>query len=88
VVENTVERFLDCGIYHNGFARVRCTTSRYEYLLAFSCKTRYFYPSCQSKRVASFVEWVINEILESVDHHQMVWTIPKAVESRPLRFET
>ena len=79
VVEKTVERFLDCGIYHNGFARVRCTTCRHEYLLAFSCKTRYFCPSCQSKRVAAFVEWVTTAILEPVDHRQMVWTIPKVL---------
>jgi len=79
VVEKTVERFLDCGIYHNGFARVRCTTCHHEYLPAFSCKTRYFCPSCQSKRVASFVEWVTTEVLEPVDHRQMVWTIPKVL---------
>jgi len=79
VVEKTVERFLDCGIYRNGFARVRCGDCGHETLLAFSCKTRYFCPSCQAKRVAAFVEWMTTEILEPVDHRQMVWTIPKVL---------
>jgi hypothetical protein len=79
VVERTVERFLDCGIFHQGFARIRCSDCGAEYLLAFSCKTRYFCPSCQAKRVAAFVEWVTEEILEPVDHRQYVWTIPRAL---------
>ena len=37
----------------NGFARIRCPNCSQEYLLAFSCKTRYFCPSCQAKRGAS-----------------------------------
>lgn len=79
VVERTVERFLDCGIFHQGFARIRCGDCGTEYLLAFSCKTRYFCPSCQAKRVAAFVEWVTEEILEPVDHRQYVWTIPRVL---------
>ncbi|MGH9338628.1 MAG: IS91 family transposase [Acidobacteriota bacterium] len=81
VVEKTVERFLDCGIFHQGFARVRCRDCDNEYLLAFSCKTRYFCPSCQAKRVAAFVEWVTEEVLEPVDHRQLVWTIPKVLRA-------
>ncbi|MDA2926813.1 transposase zinc-binding domain-containing protein [Acidobacteria bacterium AH-259-G07] len=33
-----------------------------------SCKTRYFCPSCQAKRVAAFVEWATEEVLEEVVH--------------------
>lgn len=79
VVEKTVDRFLECGIFRHGFARVRCGGCHHEYLLAFSCKTRYFCPSCQAKRVAAFVEWVTQEILEPVDHRQYVWTIPRVL---------
>lgn len=70
IVERTVERFLECGIYHHGFAHIRCPDCYHEYLLAFSCKTRYFCPAGQAKRVAAFVEWVTDEILEAVDHRQ------------------
>ena len=79
VVERTVTRFLECGIFRHGFARVRCAHCQHEYLLAFSCKTRYFCPSCQAKRVAAFVQWVNEEILEPVDHRQYVWTIPRVL---------
>nr|MBC8362431.1 transposase zinc-binding domain-containing protein [Candidatus Desulfatibia profunda] len=46
-----IYRYLDCGILHNGFARVRCEDCGHEYLLAFSCKRRHFCPSCHQKRV-------------------------------------
>ncbi len=81
VVEKNAQSFLECGRFQHGFARVRCDGCDSEYLLAFSCKTRYFCPSCQAKRVAAFVEWVTVEVLEEVDHRQWVWTIPKALRS-------
>ncbi len=42
VVDKTVDRFSECGMFRHGFARIRCRECRKEYLLAFSCKTRYF----------------------------------------------
>ena len=50
-VEQVIYRYLDCGDPHNGFARVKCKDCGHEYLLAFSCKRRYFCPSCYQKRV-------------------------------------
>ena len=44
-VDEQVRRYLDCGLYENGFARIRCPDCAEEYLLAFSCKTREL---CQS----------------------------------------
>ncbi len=38
-----------------------------------------FNSSCQAKRVAAFVEWVTQEILEPIDHRQLVWTIPEVL---------
>ena len=34
-VKHVIYRYLDCGILHNGFARVRCGECGHEYLLAF-----------------------------------------------------
>ncbi|MGH7688163.1 MAG: transposase [Gemmatimonadaceae bacterium] len=45
VVCEVADKFLACGILDHGFARVRCTTCVHEYLLALSCKGRYFCPS-------------------------------------------
>jgi hypothetical protein len=36
VVKTTMDRYLECGIYENGFARVRCGDCRSEYLVPFS----------------------------------------------------
>jgi ribosomal protein S27E len=40
-VRQVIYRYLDCGILHNGFARVRCGDCGHEFLLAFSCKRRH-----------------------------------------------
>jgi len=34
-VKQVIYRYLDCGILHNGFARVRCGDCGHEYLLVF-----------------------------------------------------
>jgi len=50
-----------------GFARVRCEHCRHEYLLAFSCKGRWFCPSCHQKK-ASFRRARHETILFPVPH--------------------
>lgn len=42
VEERAIERFIECGDPHHGFARINCDACGHDYLLAFSCKTRYF----------------------------------------------
>jgi ribosomal protein S27E len=49
-----LDRFIDCGDPHKGFARIRCDGCGHDYLLAFSCKTRYFCPSCHQKRMLAY----------------------------------
>ena len=44
VEENVLERFLECGDLHCGFARIRCGGSGHDLLLAFSCKTALLLP--------------------------------------------
>jgi len=65
-VKQVIYRYLDCGILHNGFARVKCKDCGHEYLLAFSCKRRHFCPSCHQKRVVEFGEWLCEEVLKAV----------------------
>ena len=50
VVAEVADTFLACGILEHGFAHIRCDDCAHEYLLAFSCKGRYFCPSCHAKR--------------------------------------
>jgi len=62
VVEPAVFAYLDCGRLHGGFARLRCPKCRGEHLLAFSCQTRNFCPSCQGKRATLFAERFVEEV--------------------------
>jgi ribosomal protein S27E len=50
VIQDVVEKYLDCGNPMGGFARVQCPDCGEERLLMFSCKTRGFCPSCHAKR--------------------------------------
>jgi hypothetical protein len=76
-VKRVICRYLDCGILHNGFARVRCKDSGHEYLLSFSCKRRHFCPSCLQKRMVEFGEWLCEEVLRAVAHRHFIFSIPK-----------
>ena len=72
-----IYKYLDCGDLHQGFARVKCEECHHEYLLPFSCKRRYFCPSCHQKRVVEFGEFLYSEILKQVPHRQWVFSLPK-----------
>jgi len=69
VVPAVVDRFLACGILEHGFARIRCDACAHEYLLAFSCRSRYFCPSCHAKRLARWTLWLAETLLAPVPHH-------------------
>jgi ribosomal protein S27E len=77
IVKDVVERYLDCGNPRCGFARIRCPRCRAEHLLMFSCKTRGFCPSCHSKRLEEWGEWMRETLLLDVPHRQVVFVIPK-----------
>ena len=76
-LKQVIYRYLDCGILHNGFARVKCGECGHEYLLAFSCKRRHFCPSCHQKRVVEFGERLCEDVLKAVPHRHFVFSIPK-----------
>ena len=76
VVAQVADKFLACGVLDHGFARIRCDACTHEYLLAFSCKCRYFCPSCHAKRLAIWTRWLDTTLLAPVPHRQVVLTIP------------
>ncbi|MEK7730950.1 MAG: transposase zinc-binding domain-containing protein, partial [Planctomycetota bacterium] len=82
VEANVIERFLACGDPQHGFARIYCDRCRHTCILVFSCKARYFCPSCHQKRVLAYGEWVEANVLAPVPHRQYVFTIPCLV--RPM----
>ena len=77
VIGDVARRYLACGDIRRGFARVRCPECGHEYLLAFSCKGRYFCTSCHTKRAVAFAGWLNEEVLWPVPHRQVVLTVPK-----------
>lgn len=81
VVAQVADKFLACGVLEHGFARIRCDACAHEYLLAFSCKCRYFCPSCHAKRLAIWTRWLDTTLLAPVPHRQVVLTIPKRLRA-------
>lgn len=77
VIPEVVRKFLECGDLARGFARVRCDRCKHEYILAFSCKGRWFCPSCHQKKVQLFGELLRGTILHPVPHRHFTFTIPK-----------
>ena len=65
-IMDVVYKYLDCGDLHFGSARIKCSICGHEYLLAFSCKCRHFYPSCHQKRVVEYCEWLLTNVLKDV----------------------
>jgi hypothetical protein len=77
VIEEVVGKYIQCGDLTKGFARVVCKTCRQSYLLAFSCRCRWFCPSCHQKKVIQFGEFISQAVACRVPHRQYVLTLPK-----------
>ena len=80
-ITRAVERFLECGDYTKGVARIRCTNPdcRTEYFRPFSCKVFHLCPSCSQKRTLLFGEYMNERLLLRLPHRQMVFTFPKVL---------
>ena len=64
--KRVVSRFLDCGNSRNGFARIKCSNCGAERLPHFSCKTRGFCPSYQSRMAGEWARRFADELSEPV----------------------
>ena len=84
-IKETVERFIECGDYSKGIARIKCTNShcKYEYFRPFAacaeiaCKSWYLCPSCNQKRLLLFSEHLSENVLLNLPHRQFLFTLPK-----------
>ncbi len=75
------EAYLKCGILSHGFLRLKCQDCQNEKVVAFSCKTRGFCPSCWGKRMAETSEHLLEDVLPFAPYRQFVVSFPF-----PLRF--
>jgi len=76
IIEDVVNKYLECGDLSKGFARIVCQKCKQEYLLAFSCRGRWFCPSCHQKKVLHFGENITANIAYPVPHRQYVFCLP------------
>jgi hypothetical protein len=76
-----VERFLDCGDYTKGIARIQCTNPecKADHFRPFSCKVFHLCPSCSQKRTLLLGEYVNERLLLRLPHRQIVFTFPKVL---------
>ena len=77
IIPEVVHKFLECGNLEHGFARVRCDHCEHEYLLAFSCKSRWFCPSCHQKNVQTTARFILDQVVAPVPHRHYVLAIPR-----------
>ncbi len=80
-ISRVATRFLTCGDYRQGVARIRCPNPecRHEYFRPFSCKGFFLCPSCSQKRTLLFAEYLDEQLLLAQSHRQFVFTLPKAL---------
>jgi hypothetical protein len=80
-ITKAVQRFLACGDYRRGIARIKCTNPDcgLEYFRPFSCKVFHLCPSCSQKRTLLFGEYVNEQLLLRLPHRQIVFTFPKVL---------
>ena len=81
IIPDVVHKFLECGDLQRGFARVRCDHCQHEYLLAFSCKSRWFCPSCHQKNVQTSARFILDHVVAPVPHRHYVLAIPKMLRA-------
>ena len=70
IIQDVVNKYLDCGNPKNGFARIKCKDCGLERLLMFSCHGRGFCPSCHAKRREEWGEWMREELLLDGHHRK------------------
>jgi len=81
-VERELRAFLDCGLLCRGFLRVRCQDCGRERLVAYSCKTRGFCPSCGARRMADTAAHLVDRVFPEVPVRQYVLSLPFALRYR------
>ena len=79
IIPEVVSKFLDCGDLEQGFARIRCDHCKHEFILPFSCRQRYFCPSCHQKKVQLFGELLTETILYPVPHRHFTLGVRTSV---------
>jgi hypothetical protein len=84
-VRREFSRFLGCGQYARGFARVKCADCGFERLLPFSCKGRSICPSCISRRMADTAAHLVDHVLPLAPYRQWTLSLPHDIRLLVIR---
>ena len=81
VVDETFDKFLECGILKYGCGHAECANPECNHseLIPFSCKQRCLCTSCDAKRAVLFAERLEHEILLRLPHRHAIFTVPKRI---------
>ena len=82
-VERDFRAYLRCGILAHGFARARCSGCGYDFLVAFSCKSRGVCPSCNARRMVETAAHLVDYVLPPLPVRQWVLSVPKRLRPFP-----
>lgn len=77
-VREEVRRYLGCGVLRHGFTAARCGGCGEVVLIAFSCKSRGWCPSCAAKRAHEASAHLL-EVLPEVGYRQWTLSLPRAL---------
>jgi len=76
-VERELRSYLTCGILCFGFGRARCASCGQGFVVAFSCKGRGVWPSCNGRRMAQPAAHLVDRVIPPVPVRQWVISVPK-----------
>ena len=68
-VQREFEKYLACGMFSGGFARLRCPECGMENIVAFSCKGR-LCPSCWARRTADTAAHLVDRVFPEARYRQ------------------
>jgi hypothetical protein len=81
-VVKSLDAYVGCGDFAQGFVALRCERCPVERFVAFSCKTRGFCPSCGGKRMTALAAHLVDAVLPRVPVRQFVLTVPFVLRAK------
>ena len=84
-VRREFERYLSCGQFSVGFARVKCEACSHQQLLAYSCKGRSVCPSCIARRMADTAAHLVTHVMPVAPYRQWTLSLPRKIRLLVIR---
>ncbi|MFM7243378.1 MAG: transposase, partial [Planctomycetaceae bacterium] len=76
-IEEELRGYLECGNLCFGFGRALCTGCGQGFVIAFSCKGRGIFPSCNGRHMAQTAAQLVDRVIPPVSVRQWVISAPK-----------